>query len=87
MATSERARHELYARLEEVLGAVYTDTLMAHLPPSGWGDVATKHDLRELRAEMEQLEQRLTSKLYRAMAAQTGALLLVLAGASFAPIG
>lgn len=53
MATSERARHELYARLEEVIGPVHTDTLMDHLPPSGWGDVATRQDLRELEARLD----------------------------------
>ena len=41
----ERTRHELYATLEERLGAQEADTLMELLPPVGWADVATRHDL------------------------------------------
>ncbi len=45
MAVDERRRHALYVRLERVLGAAEARTLMEHLPPLGWGDVATKRDL------------------------------------------
>ena len=48
MAIDERARHELHRKLEEVLGADEAATLMSHLPPIGWADVATKHDLAQL---------------------------------------
>lgn len=50
MAIDERARHELYLRLEAHLGAEAATTLMEHLPPSGWSEVATKRDLDQLRA-------------------------------------
>ena len=50
MAIDERARHELYLRLEEHLGAEAATTLMEHLPPTGWSEVATKRDLDQLRA-------------------------------------
>ena len=45
MALDERARHELFLRLEQVLGADQADTLMELLPPVGWAEVATKRDL------------------------------------------
>lgn len=45
MAISEEARHRLFNRLEEVLGAEGASRLMEHLPPVGWADVATKRDL------------------------------------------
>ena len=50
MAIDERARHELFLRLEEHLGPEAATTLMEHLPPTGWADVATKRDLDQLRA-------------------------------------
>ena len=50
MAIDERARHQLYLRLEEQLGTEAAATLMEHLPPTGWADVATKRDLDHLRA-------------------------------------
>jgi hypothetical protein len=52
MAIGERARHELHRKLEEILGADEAATLMAHLPPIGWADVATKHDLAQLEERM-----------------------------------
>ena len=56
MAITEHARHQLYAKLESVLGADEAATLMEHLPPVGWADVATKRDLdsfaSQLRGEM-----------------------------------
>jgi hypothetical protein len=45
VAISEERRHEMYRKFEEVLGAVVASTVMEHLPPVGWADVATKHDL------------------------------------------
>ena len=38
----------MYQRLEEVLGREEAATLMEHLPPVGWADVATKRDLDHL---------------------------------------
>jgi hypothetical protein len=58
MAVDERSRHELYLRLEAVLGESEAQVLMEHLPPVGWADVVTKHDLR---LELEALEHRLTA--------------------------
>ena len=48
MAVDERTRHEMYSGLEEKLGPDVADALMAHLPPVGWADVATKQDLAAL---------------------------------------
>jgi hypothetical protein len=52
MALDERARHELFLRLQQVLGAEQADTLMEMLPPVGWADVATKRDLDALEERM-----------------------------------
>jgi hypothetical protein len=59
MAIDERARHELHRRLEEVLGPDEAATLMSHLPPVGWADVATKHDVVLLKQDLIQLEERM----------------------------
>lgn len=48
MTITEPARHRLYEKLEELLGMDDADTLMAHLPPVGWADVATRADLDQL---------------------------------------
>ena len=56
MTIGDQSRYDLHQRLAQVLGADEASTLMAHLPPVGWADVATRRDLdqlgRELRAEM-----------------------------------
>jgi len=52
MSTNEKARRELHRRLESVLGAEEASTLMSHLPPVTWDQVATKDDLRALEANL-----------------------------------
>lgn len=63
MAIDERSRHELFVRLEQVLGSQEAATLMEHLPPVGWADVATKRDVEALsfatKRDLEALEGRL----------------------------
>lgn len=45
MATTEQERLEMHLGLRKALGETVANTLMEHLPPSGWGDVARKHDI------------------------------------------
>jgi hypothetical protein len=67
MAITEKSRHELYRRLEEILGPDEATTLMEHLPPVGWADVATKEDLHQLEtrldATIDGLDARLGSRI------------------------
>ncbi len=67
MMVDERARHELFGRLEDVLGAERAVTLMEHLPPVGWADVATKHDLSAevglVRRDLAAVEERLNLRI------------------------
>ena len=53
MVVDDRSRHELYRRLEEVLGLEAATTLIEHPPPVGWADVATKGDLAVLEQRLE----------------------------------
>lgn len=52
MTVDDRSRLELHRRLSEMIGAEGADTLMAHLPPVTWQDVATRQDLRALGADL-----------------------------------
>ena len=44
----ETARFELHEGLREALGEARGDTLMSLLPPVGWADIATNHELDAL---------------------------------------
>lgn len=54
MPVDERSRHQLFRRLDEVLGPEHAATLIEHLPPVGWADVATKRDLDALELRLDQ---------------------------------
>ena len=47
------------------------DTLMEHLPPAGWSDLARRGDIDNLRLEMRAMGSRLDAKLERKINAQT----------------
>ena len=53
MVVDDRSRYELHQKLDQVLGTEAASTLMAHLPPVGWADVATKHDLAQRDERLE----------------------------------
>lgn len=53
MAVTEESRYRLFKQLEETLDAEHSNTLMEHLPPVGWADVATKSDLEQLELRMD----------------------------------
>src|SRR5204863_9553527 len=86
MALDERARHELFLRLEEVLGPERAETLMEMMPPVGCADVATKRDLDALEGRMnlrfelvdqrfESLDQRFAGSEHKLLAAFRAVLL------------
>jgi hypothetical protein len=53
VAISEERRYEMYRKFEEVLGTDVASTVMEHLPPVGFADVATKHDLGLLKRDLD----------------------------------
>lgn len=67
MAVTERTRHELHEALVELMGPEQAETMMEHLPPVGWADVATTADLDHLEQRMnlrlEGLEERMVLRM------------------------
>ncbi|MGH9138317.1 MAG: hypothetical protein ACRD0G_14945 [Acidimicrobiales bacterium] len=62
MAVDERARLEMYEAFKQVVGMPHAATLMEHLPPGGWGELATK---RDLSFALDGLESRMEAKLHK----------------------
>ena len=62
MATTESRRLEMHLKLKSVLGDKVADTMMDHLPPTGWAEVARKSDIDHLAALMD---ARFTGSDYR----------------------
>jgi hypothetical protein len=82
MTVDDRTRLNLYRKLEAILGAEEANTLMAHLPPVTWHDVATKDDLRalesvlqsDMRAEFARVDAQFAdvrTEMHKAMVEQT----------------
>jgi hypothetical protein len=63
MSVDDRTRNNLYRKLESVLGTEEANTLMAHLPPTTWRDLATRADVDHLgialRAEIQTLDTKI----------------------------
>lgn len=75
MALDARHRSSLYLKLVPLVGEEDANALMSEFPSSEADELVTK---QFLRAELAELENRLTVRLGGAMAASTGALMAVL---------
>lgn len=53
MSVDEAKRHQLYNRAVERLGQEEADILMAHLPPGGYPNLATKQDLLDMERRLK----------------------------------
>ncbi|HEX6262158.1 MAG TPA: hypothetical protein VF097_04850 [Actinomycetota bacterium] len=91
MAVDERARHRLYNRVVEILGEEEAVILMAHLPPGGYPNFATKQDLLDLEERLgtrfEILEHRVRAHTLRVVLTTNLVSVGVLAGVAFAATG
>ncbi|MFM7095452.1 MAG: hypothetical protein ACKOYL_13005 [Actinomycetota bacterium] len=56
MTISETRRFEMHLGLRNTLGDDVANSLMEHLPPSGWSDVARTSDIDRIEARMDRLE-------------------------------
>lgn len=62
MTVSEDQRFRMHQELRKVLGDEVGNTVMEHLPPLGWGDVARTKDIDNLADRMTQIDQRHTMR-------------------------
>lgn len=53
MSTTESRRLQLHLTLRKVLGDNMAETLMDHLPPTGWADVARRDDVERVERQMD----------------------------------
>jgi len=101
MSIDDRSRQELFQRLDEALGPKAADVLMAHLPPVGWADVATKHDLAALEERMnlrfekveavfteriDKVEERVIGRLHAELAAQSRTMIFAMMSLIFTAV-
>jgi hypothetical protein len=62
MAITESRRFDMFGVLREKLGPDVAETLIEHLPPTGWGDVARRSDIDRLEYEFHNLEARMNNR-------------------------
>jgi hypothetical protein len=55
-------RTQLFAWFEEQMGRERATTMMAPLPPVGWGDVATRRDLQLFEARLDSMATTMATK-------------------------
>ena len=58
MAISETARLDMLSGLRTHVGEAVANTLMEHLPPGGWYDVARTGDFDRIETRLDRLEIR-----------------------------
>jgi len=62
VTVSEAQRRTMHAELVKKLGADVADTLMEHLPPAGWSDLARRSDLDAMESRLKaELAEKLNS--------------------------
>ena len=65
MAISETARLDMLSGLRKSVGETVANTLMEHLPPGGWYDVARTGDFDRIETRIDKLEARLDDRIDR----------------------
>jgi len=73
VAINASARYQLHTELRNRLGEPVADTLMEHLPPSGWSDLAQKSDVERLRNEVNKRFDSLVHSMWAAVGIFSGA--------------
>ena len=63
MTISETARLDMLSGLRTHVGEAVANTLMEHLPPGGWYDVARTGDIDRIETRLDRLEARLDDRI------------------------
>ena len=58
---TEAQRFEMHTCLRGLMGEEVANTMMEHLPPSGWSDVARQSDIEQLQKDIARVEADLKS--------------------------
>jgi len=68
MTTTEAERFQMHESLIHTHGKEVADIIMEHLPPTGWGDVARRSDVSDLRSsfakDMEILRMEMRAEMH-----------------------
>ena len=59
MPSSEAERFTLHQTLRGLMPEAVADTLMSHLPPTGWSDIARQADLDAQSLRFDRIDQKL----------------------------
>ena len=60
---TEAQRFEMHTSLRGLMGEEVANTMMEHLPPSGWSDVARQSDIALVRGDLDQAQAVLKSDI------------------------
>jgi hypothetical protein len=63
VSVGEFQRHQIFQWLEQAMGSEKAAIMMDLLPPVGWGDIATRADIDNVRMEIRAAVDRLESSL------------------------
>ena len=85
MSITDKQRNDLYRACEETMGEGPAETLLSLLPPVGWADVATKHDLEHLATKADL--QSVRADVERSIREQTRTMLFGLASINLTFLG
>ena len=58
MPSSEAERFTLHQTLRGLMPEAVADTLMSHLPPTGWSDIARKADIDAQNLRFDRIDQK-----------------------------
>ena len=61
----DNQRLAMYQTLQRVLGVPVADTLMSHLPPNGWNDVARRSETNQKFADIDRRFNSIETRLDR----------------------